>query len=86
VNPVNGELYKEGEKIKRPILASTLERLANCPDPVDLFYNGPMADDFAKEFQKNGSALFSGHYRFAQRANGPTPLCTIVFRRRLHQP
>lgn len=48
-----------GDIIKRPELASTLERLALAPDPVELFYNGDIADTLVKEIQQNGSIIDS---------------------------
>ncbi|KAE9547461.1 hypothetical protein FO519_009326, partial [Halicephalobus sp. NKZ332] len=37
-DPRTGRVYEEGDIIKRPQLADTLEELANATDPVQLFY------------------------------------------------
>uniref|UniRef100_A0A7E4VNC5 Gamma-glutamyltranspeptidase 1 n=1 Tax=Panagrellus redivivus TaxID=6233 RepID=A0A7E4VNC5_PANRE len=54
INPDTGKVYKVGEQIKtRSQLAKTLEKLANAPDPVELFYRGELADQFVAEFKQH---------------------------------
>lgn len=59
VNPLNGELYREGEIMRDPELAETYKRLALSHDPVQLFYsaNGEMARAIVDEFGQNGGFL-----------------------------
>jgi gamma-glutamyltranspeptidase len=54
LNPKTDHVYEVGDIIKRPILADTLEKLANSPDPVQLFYNSEMTDEMVREIQENG--------------------------------
>jgi gamma-glutamyltranspeptidase len=44
-------VYQFGDLIKRTELANTLEKIANSPNPVELFYHGEMADLIVKEIQ-----------------------------------
>uniref|UniRef100_A0A0N5BFC2 Gamma-glutamyltranspeptidase 1 n=1 Tax=Strongyloides papillosus TaxID=174720 RepID=A0A0N5BFC2_STREA len=53
INKKTGELYVEGEIMKRPLLADTLKSLAEAENPVDLFYNGRIAQIISKEFKKH---------------------------------
>lgn len=53
-NPQTGEYAKENDTVKRLILADTMEKIANAPDPVQLFYNGPLAKTMVSEIQANG--------------------------------
>jgi gamma-glutamyltranspeptidase len=60
VNPATGQLYKEGEVIRNPVLANTLKRIALSHDPVQLFYNPNAANAkiIAEEFGQNGNKIF----------------------------
>ncbi|XP_058800051.1 scoloptoxin SSD14-like [Phymastichus coffea] len=51
INSETNMLYAEGELIKRPKLAETLRKLANAPNPVDLFYKGDMAKQLVAEIK-----------------------------------
>uniref|UniRef100_A0A0K0FYT2 Gamma-glutamyltranspeptidase 1 n=1 Tax=Strongyloides venezuelensis TaxID=75913 RepID=A0A0K0FYT2_STRVS len=53
VNKKTGELYVEGEIMKRPLLADTLKSLAEAENPVDLFYNQGIAQTISEEFKEN---------------------------------
>jgi gamma-glutamyltranspeptidase len=44
--------YRTGEVMKRPILADTLELLANSSDPIKLFYQGDLTNKFIQDFEK----------------------------------
>ncbi|KAF8386112.1 hypothetical protein PRIPAC_75254 [Pristionchus pacificus] len=57
MNPATKRFYKEGEIMRRPKLAKTLQRLADAKDPVVLFYEGDMADTIIKEIQENGGYM-----------------------------
>ena len=58
INPKTGNVYKEGEQIvsRKPFLEA-LKALANAEDPVKLFYNGTLTEQFVKEFKKHGGIL-----------------------------
>ncbi|KAI6186520.1 hypothetical protein M3Y98_00141500 [Aphelenchoides besseyi] len=49
VNSRTGQLFKEGEIIRNPILAETYRKIAVSPDPVRLFYNGEIAQTIEYE-------------------------------------
>lgn len=51
-------MYKEGDIMRRPKLAETLEQLANSSDPIKLFYEGELAQKFMKDFKDNGKFFF----------------------------
>lgn len=53
INNQTNELYKEGEIIKNPILAETLRKLAVSVNPVEMFYEGEMAQQIATEIFGN---------------------------------
>uniref|UniRef100_A0A7E4VUP2 Gamma-glutamyltranspeptidase 1 n=1 Tax=Panagrellus redivivus TaxID=6233 RepID=A0A7E4VUP2_PANRE len=57
INNVTGELYKEGEIMKNPVLADTLQRLATSSDPAKLFYTGDVAQQIAAEIYGNDGFL-----------------------------
>uniref|UniRef100_A0A914BW81 Gamma-glutamyltransferase n=1 Tax=Acrobeloides nanus TaxID=290746 RepID=A0A914BW81_9BILA len=57
LNPKTDHVYETGDIIKRPILADTLEKLANSPDPVQLFYNSEMTDEMVQEIRENGGII-----------------------------
>lgn len=75
MNPSTGDLYREGDLIRDPVLSSTYKRLALSHDPVQLFYsaNGELAREIVDEFASNGNPLSSSitvsdqilHYRGA---------------------
>ncbi|CAD6199901.1 unnamed protein product [Caenorhabditis auriculariae] len=57
INPATNQTYKEGEILRRPTLARTLERIAHSSDPVQLFYHGEMARVMADEFKEGGGFI-----------------------------
>ncbi|VDO77335.1 unnamed protein product [Haemonchus placei] len=59
VDRVTGRVYEEGDIMKRERYGSTLQRLANASDPVDLFYKGDMAQTIAEEITSNGGIINS---------------------------
>jgi gamma-glutamyltranspeptidase len=56
-DPRSGRVYEEGDILQRPLLADTLEELANATDPVELFYKGGIAQTIAAEIQENGGHI-----------------------------
>ncbi len=50
----DGNLYQQGEILKQPELANTLERIAKNPDD---FYHGAMARELAAAIQKGGGLV-----------------------------
>ena len=50
----DGNLYRQGEILKQPELANTLERIAKNPDD---FYHGAMARELAAAIQKGGGLV-----------------------------
>ena len=50
----DGQLYKAGEVLKQPLLATTLQRIAADPDD---FYHGKMAQSLVDDLKKNGGLL-----------------------------
>ncbi|KAK2163380.1 hypothetical protein NP493_1465g00000 [Ridgeia piscesae] len=70
----DGTLKKEGDTVKRPLLARTLRRIAD--DPYT-FYNGSLASDIISDLQERGSIITLedlGNYT----ANIRTPLNVTV--------
>lgn len=57
VDSNTGNVFKEGKLLKNPILAQTLEKLANSDNPVELFYRKSLGQDIVKEIQKFGGNL-----------------------------
>ncbi|CAI5451668.1 unnamed protein product [Caenorhabditis angaria] len=57
LNPVTNATYQEGDILKRPKLAKTLETIANSSDPNQLFYHGEWAKIMAKEFKEGGGLI-----------------------------
>jgi gamma-glutamyltranspeptidase/glutathione hydrolase/leukotriene-C4 hydrolase len=55
INPQTGELFKQGEIIKRPQLAETFKAIAN--EGVDAFYNGSLTDNIMKDLQDFGAII-----------------------------
>ncbi|KAL7304051.1 hypothetical protein TKK_0003515 [Trichogramma kaykai] len=51
IDPKTNRTWTVGKHIKRPVLAKTLQQLAESDDPVGLFYNGSMAKDLVAEIQ-----------------------------------
>uniref|UniRef100_A0AC35FUQ5 Uncharacterized protein n=1 Tax=Panagrolaimus sp. PS1159 TaxID=55785 RepID=A0AC35FUQ5_9BILA len=56
-DPRTGRVYEEGDIMKRPLLADTLEEIAQAPDPVHLFYQGGIAQTIAAEMKEHGGYL-----------------------------
>lgn len=54
INEKTGTVFEEGEIMKREQLAVTLEKLANSNDPVQLFYNGEIADEILRDMKTYG--------------------------------
>lgn len=52
MNPVTGACYREGEILKRPLLAETLTQIAN--DGYLAFYNGSLSSSIIQDL-KNAS-------------------------------
>src|SRR5580704_16339573 len=50
----DGDFYKAGETLRQPVLARTLERIAN--DPED-FYHGKMAQQLVADLKKGGGLI-----------------------------
>ncbi|KAI6191150.1 hypothetical protein M3Y97_00196700 [Aphelenchoides bicaudatus] len=57
INNKTDKVYQFGDLIKRLELADTLEKIANSPDPIQLFYHGEIADIIVKEIQENGGII-----------------------------
>ncbi|XP_074662049.1 scoloptoxin SSD14-like isoform X2 [Tubulanus polymorphus] len=55
INPKTGQLYKIGEKIKRPILAETMKRISK--EGAATFYNGSLADDVIADLNEYSSII-----------------------------
>ena len=55
----NGNLLKEGDKIKRPKLAKTFERIAE--DPLS-FYQNSLADDIVADISDRGQCCLLYQY------------------------
>ncbi|CAO4372236.1 unnamed protein product [Caenorhabditis nigoni] len=53
----SGEFYKVGEIVANYPLAKLLRVIANAQDPVQLFYNGSIADGIIKEMLANGGII-----------------------------
>ncbi|KAH7730503.1 gamma-glutamyl transpeptidase precursor [Aphelenchoides avenae] len=78
-NNQTGELYKEGEMLKNPVLAETLRQLATSPDPVRLFYFGDMARKIAAEFQANEGYITKKDLEMYQTIVDDSPLVNDHF-------
>ncbi len=52
VSDENGDALREGDVMRRPILAQTLRRIAE--EGADVFYNGSLADDIVADIQDLG--------------------------------
>ncbi len=50
----NGQFYEQGEILKQPELARTLERIARNPDE---FYRGPLAHQIASAISQGGGLI-----------------------------
>jgi len=51
----DGSPYRVGERLRRPALAATLERLSR--DGVEAFYRGPLAEEITATVRANGGIL-----------------------------
>jgi gamma-glutamyltranspeptidase/glutathione hydrolase len=63
----DGNYYKQGEVLRQPELARTLERVAKDPDD---FYHGAMAHELAASLQKGGALITAddlAHYEVKER-------------------
>ena len=63
----DGNYYKQGEILRQPELARTLERIAKDPDE---FYHGAMAHELAASLQKGGALITAddlAHYEVKER-------------------
>jgi gamma-glutamyltranspeptidase/glutathione hydrolase len=63
----DGNYYRQGEILRQPELARTLERIAAKPDD---FYHGTLASELAAEIQKGGGLLTAddlAHYEVKER-------------------
>ena len=63
----DGNYYQQGEILRQPDLARTLERIARNPDE---FYHGAMARELAADIQKGGGLVTAGdlaHYEVKER-------------------
>jgi gamma-glutamyltranspeptidase/glutathione hydrolase len=63
----DGNYYKQGEVLRQPELARTLERIAKDPDD---FYHGAMAHELAASLQKGGALITAddlAHYEVKER-------------------
>lgn len=49
INPLTNDVWKLGDKIKRPVLANTLEIIAR--EGADALYNGSLTKSFVKDIQ-----------------------------------
>jgi len=56
-DPKTGELLKEGDYIKFPLIADTMDAISRSKDPVKLFYDSDWTDLMVKEIQDNGESL-----------------------------
>jgi gamma-glutamyltranspeptidase/glutathione hydrolase len=64
----DGNLYKAGEVFRQPLLAVTLERIANDPDE---FYRGRMAQQLVEDLKQGGGLITAGdlsRYEVVERA------------------
>lgn len=57
INPETGEVYREGDIMKRPKLANTLERIGRSKAKSSLFYQGDLGKDFVEDVQGYGGIL-----------------------------
>ncbi|PWN50654.1 hypothetical protein IE53DRAFT_387014 [Violaceomyces palustris] len=55
VDPITGELVKEGDTIRRESYARTLERIAK--EGVDVFYQGSIAESMVEKVREEGGIL-----------------------------
>uniref|UniRef100_A0A7E4W5H0 Gamma-glutamyltranspeptidase 1 n=1 Tax=Panagrellus redivivus TaxID=6233 RepID=A0A7E4W5H0_PANRE len=71
-----GRVYEEGDIIKRPNLADTLEEIASSADPVKLFYQGGMAQTIAAEIKEHGGYITTDDLKNYRTIVYDTPLET----------
>ena len=69
-NPATNQLYKEGELMKRPLLAKTLEIIAD--EGPDAFYNGSLSTNITLDIQEAGKADF---LRMSLSVSEPPSIC-----------
>ncbi len=55
INPLTSDVYKIGDKVKRPKLADTLERIAN--EGIEAMYGGEIGEKLAEDVQAKGGIL-----------------------------
>ncbi|OQV23352.1 Gamma-glutamyltranspeptidase 1 [Hypsibius exemplaris] len=56
-NATSGELYAEGDRIKYPVLAETLQMIAEDKAGVDEFYRGKIAHQLVDDIQRGGGLM-----------------------------
>ncbi|XP_055338973.1 scoloptoxin SSD14-like isoform X2 [Paramacrobiotus metropolitanus] len=57
MNETTGQTYVEGDVVASPVLADTLEIIANDPKGIHEFYNGSIAQKLAGDIQKGGGII-----------------------------
>uniref|UniRef100_A0A915IRU5 Gamma-glutamyltransferase n=1 Tax=Romanomermis culicivorax TaxID=13658 RepID=A0A915IRU5_ROMCU len=63
IDEKTGQPRKEGEMMKFPKLADTMEKLANSKNPVQLFYDSEWTDRMIDEFRTNGGVMTREDFR-----------------------
>ncbi|CEF67969.1 Gamma-glutamyltranspeptidase family-containing protein [Strongyloides ratti] len=56
-NPITKQYYKDGDIMKRPSLAKTLQELAYSNDPTYLFYKGKIGRIISRDITQNGGYI-----------------------------
>ena len=54
INPATGELYKEGEILRRPALAASLRAIQDDPDAL---YTGALSSNFLQDLASLGTII-----------------------------
>lgn len=54
VNPATGDVYKEGDILRRPALAASLEAIQDDPDAL---YTGALSKPFMQDLEALGSII-----------------------------
>ena len=66
-NASNGELYREGDTMKRVKLARTLRQIAE--QGTDIFYRGDLATKVTQEIQRRGTILSNRIKKYRMKMN-----------------